>query len=124
MVSVNQAAIRKLLTTEAGRLPESARGSISAQAYVDSRVMPAVVTNIVATRPLLWTSLLKCRAPEPRTDFQSFALVRQAALDRLKGHELLEALERLEGNRLISCLEDFISFLRNQLPYLQELFFT
>jgi hypothetical protein len=86
----------------------------SEQEYVDTHIMPMIVPNIISTRPLLWTSLLKCRQPgKPPAE------IRRAVLDALQGEALLEAIERLDDGRVDAGLGALLAFLTSQLPELE-----
>ncbi len=86
----------------------------SEQEYVDTHIMPTIVPNVISTRPLLWTSLCKCRQPGAPP-----AEIRRAVLDTLQGHALLEAIERLDDGRVDAGLGALLAFLKTQLPELK-----
>lgn len=64
----------------------------------DAPPAPAPDVQVLATRPLLWSSLLTCVRPDPAWTAgrrQDWPGVRQRALAALEGHELLEVLGSL-----------------------------
>ncbi len=87
-------------------MPDSvyrARGFKSAKAYVKTRVMPVVGAQIIGTRPMLWSSVCKCRNPNalrPET--------RARALELLAGGQLLHAIGRLNGSGVREMLSELL----------------
>ncbi len=106
----NREALHGLLLKELKAMPPSVfrdRGFASAKAYVKTRVMPTAGAQIIGTRPMLWTSLCKCRNPSalrPET--------RASALELLAGGQLLHALGRLDGAVVREMLSEFLVDLR------------
>lgn len=92
-------------------MPESVfrdRGCASAKAYVKTRVMPVVGSQIIGTRPMLWASLCKYRSDPNKLPAET----RARALELLAGGELLQAIGRLDGAGVREMLSEFLADLR------------
>mmetsp|Transcript_13390 Transcript_13390/g.37020 ORF Transcript_13390/g.37020 Transcript_13390/m.37020 type:complete len:352 (-) Transcript_13390:1141-2196(-) len=87
--NANCTALGKILRAKARILGESlfADGVDTLEDFMN-RVMEVAQRRVIVTRPLLWSSLFKCRPP--KID----AGVRMKALEALEGHRLLKNFDR------------------------------